>query len=112
LVAYYHAADVFVSMSEHEGFGLPLLETMAFDVPVVAYASTAVPEVMGGAGVLFREKNDPILAELIHLLIEDAELQKRVIQGQRRRWEQNAKTDLGHNLITHLMDGMSQNDGL
>lgn len=103
LVAYYQVADVFVSMSEHEGFGLPLLEAMAFDVPVVAYSCTAVPEAMGGAGVLFREKNYPVLAEFIHLLVEDAALRGKIIQGQQRRWLENTKVEVGHNLIATIL---------
>ncbi|RME35159.1 MAG: glycosyltransferase, partial [Thermoflexia bacterium] len=53
LVTYYRLADVYVSMSEHEGFGKPLIESMYLGVPVVAYAAAAVPETLGGAGVLF-----------------------------------------------------------
>lgn len=52
LYAYYRAADVFVCASEHEGFCVPIAQAMAFDLPVLAYAATAVPETMGGAGIL------------------------------------------------------------
>jgi glycosyltransferase involved in cell wall biosynthesis len=45
---YYLAADLFLCLSEHEGFCVPLLEAMAFDLPVVAYRSTGVPYAMGG----------------------------------------------------------------
>ena len=48
LAAYYRWADVYVSMSEHEGFCVPLVEAMATDVPVLAYAAGAVPETLGG----------------------------------------------------------------
>jgi len=44
LLAQYRSADVFVSLSEHEGFCVPLVEAMHFGVPTVAFASTAVPE--------------------------------------------------------------------
>ena len=54
LLACYRAAHVFVSMSEHEGFGVPLLEAMKFDVPVIAYDAAAVGETVDGAGVLDR----------------------------------------------------------
>ena len=53
LAAFYRCADVYVSLSEHEGFCVPLVEAMAADVPVLAYAAGAVPETLGGAGVLF-----------------------------------------------------------
>jgi len=85
LNAYYQKADLFVSMSEHEGFGVPLVEAMHFGIPVLAYKCTAVPETMGDAGVLFTEKRYPELAEMMDLLIEDQGLRERVIAGQRRR---------------------------
>ena len=56
LATYYRTARVYLSLSEHEGFCVPLLEAMAADVPVLAYASTAVPDTLGGAGVLFRSQ--------------------------------------------------------
>lgn len=59
LLAYWSVADVFVCMSEHEGFCVPILEAMELGVPVVAYASTAVPETLGGTGVLLEDK-DPL----------------------------------------------------
>ena len=55
MFALYRAADVFLSLSEHEGFCLPLVESMIFDLPVVALAATAVPYTLGEAGVLLRD---------------------------------------------------------
>jgi glycosyltransferase involved in cell wall biosynthesis len=85
LAAYYRTASVYISMSEHEGFCVPLLEAMAVDVPVLAYASTAVPETLGGAGVLFDEKDMEYAAELLGQLAFDPVVRARVIEGQRRR---------------------------
>ncbi len=85
LAAYYRLADAFVCMSEHEGFGIPLVEAMRLGVPIVAYASTAVPETMGGAGVLIREKRFPVVAELVHILLEDDAFRQRIIARQRTR---------------------------
>lgn len=87
LVAAYRAADVFVSMSEHEGFGVPLVEAMAADVPVLAFGAAAVPETLGGAGVVFDEKHFAALAELTSLLTHDVHLRDRVVAGQRERVE-------------------------
>jgi glycosyltransferase involved in cell wall biosynthesis len=53
LATYYRMADVYISLSEHEGFCVPLLEAMAADVPVLAYSAAAVPDTLGGAGVQF-----------------------------------------------------------
>jgi hypothetical protein len=63
LNAYYAVARAFLCLSDHEGFCIPLLEAMAHDVPVVAYAAGAVPETLDGAGVLVREKNYDLIAE-------------------------------------------------
>jgi L-malate glycosyltransferase len=85
LAVYYRHAAVYISMSEHEGFGVPLLEAMAADVPVLAYASTAVPDTLGGAGVQFFPKDLEYAAELLGSLAFDDALRARVISGQRRR---------------------------
>ena len=85
LFALYRAADVFLSLSEHEGFCLPLLESMVFDVPIIAYNCTAVPYTLDGAGVLINNKRVDRVAELVDLVTRDAGLRKRIIQGQRER---------------------------
>jgi glycosyltransferase involved in cell wall biosynthesis len=87
LVAYYRCASLYLSMSEHEGFGVPLLESMHFGLPIVAYAAAAVPETLQECGVLVTEKDHLAIAELVGLLIEDEDLRTRLIAGQRRRLE-------------------------
>lgn len=85
MLTYYRCADVYVSMSEHEGFGKPLIESMYCGLPVVAYASTAVPDTLGNAGILFHRKDFEALAELIDLLMKDEAVRGRVIARQSRR---------------------------
>jgi len=85
LAAYYRRAAVYVSLSEHEGFCVPLLEAMAADVPVLAYAAGAVPDTLGGAGVQFAPKDLEYAAELLGALAFDDDLRADVIAGQRRR---------------------------
>ena len=85
LLACYAAADLFVSMSEHEGFGVPLVESLLMRVPVLAYSSTAVPHTLGGAGVQFTEKRLAEVAEAAHLLVTDRSLREAVLAGQDRR---------------------------
>jgi glycosyltransferase involved in cell wall biosynthesis len=85
LVACYRAAHLFVSMSEHEGFGVPLVEAMLLDVPVLAFRCTAVGDTLGGAGVQFGEKRLPEVLELGAALVGDAALRERVLRGQRER---------------------------
>lgn len=85
LVAAYRSADVFVSMSEHEGFGVPLIEAMASDLPVLAFGAAAVPETMGGRGIVFDEKHFAALAELVQLIGADAAMREQLVAGQRER---------------------------
>ena len=85
LAAYYRSASVYISMSEHEGFGMPLVEAMATDVPVLAYSCTAVPDTLGGAGVQFAPKNFELAAELLGELAYDDGVRASVLDGQRRR---------------------------
>ena len=85
LAVYYRHAAVYISLSEHEGFCVPLLEAMAADVPVLAYAAAAVPDTLGGAGVQFAPKDLEYAAELLGVLAFDDELRAQVIAGQRRR---------------------------
>ncbi len=85
LLTYYRSADLFVSMSEHEGFGVPLIECMYCELPILAYRASAVPETLDRAGVLFAEKRYPELAELIDILLTDEALRRRLIAGQRER---------------------------
>jgi glycosyltransferase involved in cell wall biosynthesis len=66
LAAHYRAADVFVVCSEHEGFCVPLLEAMHHRVPIVAYATTAVPETLGDAAAVEHVVSDTALrAQLV-----------------------------------------------
>ena len=85
LAAYYRHAAVYISLSEHEGFCVPLVEAMAADVPVLAYAAAAVPDTLGGAGIQFAPKDFEYAAELLGALAFDDGLRADVIAGQRRR---------------------------
>ncbi|MEE1242773.1 MAG: glycosyltransferase, partial [Frisingicoccus sp.] len=87
ILAYYKIADVFLCLSEHEGFCVPLVEAMYFDVPIVAYDSCAIGETLGGSGLLLPEKDPAVVAEAINLIMEDRELREKLIMGQRKRLE-------------------------
>jgi len=87
LAAFYRWADVYVSLSEHEGFCVPLVEAMATGVPVLAYGAAAVPETLGGAGVQFAPKDLEYAAEMMGALAFDDDLRAGVLAGQRRRLE-------------------------
>ena len=86
LAAYYRTAHLFWSMSEHEGFCVPLVEAMWFDLPVLAFRSTAVPETLEQAGIMFTEKTEMRqIAALAFQLMHDGALRDRVIRAQRHR---------------------------
>ncbi|MCA1568428.1 MAG: glycosyltransferase [Acidobacteria bacterium] len=90
LLAYYRTAHLYWSLSEHEGFGVPLVEAMWFDVPVLAYRSAAVPETLGKAGVMFDRKDDlRAVAALAKLLTRggDDDLRRRAVAAGRARRE-------------------------
>ena len=86
ILAHWHGADVYVAMSEHEGFGVPALEAMTFGLPVVAYASSAIPETVGDAGVLLDTKDPVVVATAVHRVLTDDGLRKELIDaGHERR---------------------------
>ena len=85
--AYYTVADAFLSMSEHEGFFVPALESAYFQLPVLAYNCTAVPFTLGGAGILINHKRYAEIAELIQRTIDDQQLRQQLITTQTKRLE-------------------------
>jgi L-malate glycosyltransferase len=85
LAAYYRASSVYVSLSEHEGFCVPLVEAMAMDVPVLAYSTAAVPDTLGGAGLQFAPKDLEYAAELLGMLAFEDSPREEILKGQRRR---------------------------
>jgi glycosyltransferase involved in cell wall biosynthesis len=82
LVAFYEIADLFLCASEHEGFCVPLVEAFYKEVPVLAYAATAVPATMDGAGVLYHDKTPAHVAHLMDAILSNAALRDRIIEGQ------------------------------
>jgi len=87
LAAYYRSASVYLSLSEHEGFCVPVLEAMAAGVPVFAYDSSAVGETLGGAGVSWSPKDLEFASELLGQLAFDPQLRAQVVARQNRRLE-------------------------
>ncbi|MBQ6102518.1 MAG: glycosyltransferase [Kiritimatiellae bacterium] len=86
LRACYATASAFVCMSDHEGFCAPLLEAMAWHVPVFANAAGAVPETLDGAGVLVRPEDPPeLVAETMGRVLGDPALRAAVVKKQDER---------------------------
>jgi glycosyltransferase involved in cell wall biosynthesis len=71
LGAYYATSDVFVCLSEHEGFCVPLLEAMHHGVPVVAYAAGAVRETLGTGGLLLEQKDPLTVATAVARVVSE-----------------------------------------
>jgi glycosyltransferase involved in cell wall biosynthesis len=102
LYAYYLEAHVFLCLSEHEGFCVPLQEAMHFGVPVVAYDAGAVRETLHGGGVLLREKRPEEVAELLGRLRVDEGLRGAVLATQERAMAEVRSTDFGALLVDRL----------
>ncbi|MFP2960468.1 glycosyltransferase [Myxococcus sp. 1LA] len=85
LSACFATASAYLSMSRHEGFGVPLLEAMYRNVPVVAYGAAAVPETMGGAGLATLSDDPREVAQLLAVMDRNAELRAQVTAAQRTR---------------------------
>ena len=85
ILAYYKIADIYLCMSEHEGFCVPLLEAMLFNKPIVAYSSTAIPYTLGDAGFLLNN-NDPLeTALVIDRILKDRILYDEIVRKQNER---------------------------
>ncbi len=102
LNAVYKCADIFLSMSEHEGFCIPLIESMVHDVPVLAYSAAAVPETMDGAGVLFTEKKYELISEMMGQIVHNTTFKNAIIKGQRERLTRFKDRNLESELKQHL----------
>lgn len=90
LSAYYDVADLFLCASAHEGFCVPIVESFYKQLPVLAYAASAVPATMDGAGVLYTTQEPLEVAALMDAVLDDAQLCERIVQKQeealRRLW--------------------------
>jgi len=109
MLAYYRIANVFLCMSEHEGFCVPLVESMYFDVPIIAYAGAAVPETLGGSGVLLSDKDPLITAGVIKKVVSDAKLKKEILDGQRRRLKDFSYENVSGQFKKYLEDFIEGN---
>lgn len=85
LEAYFRAADVFVLASDHEGFCVPLAEAMGHGVPIVAYGVAAVPETVGGAGLVLADKSAVPFAAAVGRVLRDARLREILSSAGLRR---------------------------
>lgn len=102
LAACYRRAHVYLGMSEHEGFCVPVVEAMAAGVPVVAFAAGGVPETLGDGGILVKEKRFPEIAALLERVVTDAGVRNRLIDAGRRRASAFSLERVRGELFAHL----------
>lgn len=95
LYAYYRVSDVFLCLSEHEGFCVPLQEAMHFNLPVIAYDAGAVRETLHGGGLLLQDKRPELVAELLDRMTHGGGLRRTVLEGQARAIAGIRATDFG-----------------
>lgn len=108
LIAYYELADLFLCCSEHEGFCVPLIEAFYKQIPVMAYAATAVPATMDGAGVLFDTKDPGYVAALMDAVLSNAELQDAIVDAQLEAVDRLQAKDFDSTLlgfVSQILDG-------
>jgi len=99
LAAYFAAADVYVSASLHEGFGVPLLEAMQVGVPVVARPAGAVADTVGDAGLLLPTWHPTAVAAAAHRVVTDPALRDRLVAAGRRRVAEHSMADAGRRAV-------------
>ena len=102
LTAYYQLADAFLCASEHEGFCVPLVEAFHMGVPVLAYAATAVPATMDGAGLLYDTKDPLQVAGLIDTIVGNDSLREQVVAGQDAALDRLEAKDFDGTLLNYV----------
>ncbi|MCR5303235.1 MAG: glycosyltransferase family 4 protein, partial [Lachnospiraceae bacterium] len=85
LKRYFRSAGLYVTMSEHEGFCVPVVEAMEYGIPVIAAGSSAIPETLGGSGILLEDRDPAVVSEAMHRAVSDAAYREQIIAGQRSR---------------------------
>lgn len=102
ILAYYHVADLFLCMSEHEGFCVPLIEAMYFNIPIIAYDSTAVGHTLGNAGILLKKKEPLEVAGMINYVIEHPEMRTEIAKQQQNRLKNFEHDQIEKQFLTYL----------
>ena len=102
LLAYYRMADYYLSLSEHEGFGVPLLEAFHLGIPVLAFAAGAVEETMNGGGLVLRQKDFLRTAGLIDEIERRPELRTKLIEGQKKALKPYLRENVSRVLLAQV----------
>jgi glycosyltransferase involved in cell wall biosynthesis len=108
LTALYDVADLFLCASEHEGFCVPIVESFHKRVPVLAYAATAVPATMDGAGVLYDTKDPLDIARLMQVVLDDPRIYDAVLETQDAALARLRGRDFAGTLLRFVGDVLAQ----
>lgn len=106
LISCYCLADLFLCMSRHEGFCVPLVEAMIYRIPILAYNQAAVGETMGQAGILLDDADPLVAAELAHTMIRNVELKKQLIQGEQERLKYFEESRIKRKFLQYIQELM------
>ena len=105
--ALYENADLYLCMSEHEGFCLPVIEAMHFGLPVIAYHSSALPETISEGGVLVKKKDPAFLAALFAQILSSQEMQNALIVAGKKRVKQLSYSKFASHVESLFLNGFS-----
>ncbi|HBA67754.1 MAG TPA: hypothetical protein DCZ40_00110 [Lachnospiraceae bacterium] len=112
-LAYYHIADMYLCMSAHEGFCIPLVEAMYFEVPIIAHASTAVPDTLAGCGVLLDSREPKTVAGVMNRVMADKVYRQSIMAGQHVRLKQLLPETLERQymeVLGNIVNGLCMSD--
>lgn len=108
LVAIYKSAHLFLCLSEHEGFCIPLVEAMYFRLPIVAYRSSAVPETLAGSGVLLENKSPEQVATALRKVLTDTFFRKTLLEKEAKRLTDLDPEKIRVDFLAYLQEILTQ----
>ena len=95
LVSYFKLSDIYLHMSEHEGFCAPVPESFYLNIPVIAFNAGAVKETMNGGGVLINRKDYLSVAAIIDKTVNDELFRTKLLEGQKTALQKYFKKRTG-----------------
>jgi glycosyltransferase involved in cell wall biosynthesis len=109
LRAYYLTAGIFLCVSEHEGFCVPLVEAMYFRVPIIAWTTTAIKETCGDAGIAFEQCDPAQLASAIDECTENPAFARQLAEMGRARYEALFRPEITQSRLLELLAKVEHN---
>ncbi len=106
LISYFKMADIYLHMSEHEGFCAPVPESFYLNIPVIAFNAGAVKETMDGGGILVNNKDLLRIAALINEIKINNKFKEEILASQKRALKKYRKNRTGKILLDHLRQFM------